>query len=65
MAREGGAEPARLRANVTSPGGTTERALSILDAAGSRGIINAALVGAADRARELAVEFGSSVNDER
>jgi pyrroline-5-carboxylate reductase len=59
MAREPGAEPAVLRANVTSPGGTTQRALSILEAADSRGIINAALAGAAERARELAIEFGS------
>jgi pyrroline-5-carboxylate reductase len=55
MAREGTAAPATLRANVTSPGGTTERALSILEAADSRGIINAALAGAAERARELAL----------
>ena len=59
MAREGTAPPARLRANVTSPGGTTERALSILEAADSRGIINAALAGAAERSRELAAESGS------
>ncbi len=60
MAREDNAEPARLRADVTSPGGTTERALSILEAADSRGIINAALAGAAERARELASEFGKN-----
>lgn len=58
MAREGGIEPAELRARVTSPGGTTEVALSILEAADSRGIINAALRGAADRSRELASEMG-------
>jgi pyrroline-5-carboxylate reductase len=59
MARESGTEPAELRANVTSPGGTTARALSILDAADCRGIITAALRGAAERAQELALEFGN------
>jgi pyrroline-5-carboxylate reductase len=59
MARQGDVEPAQLRANVTSPGGTTQRALSILEARDSRGIINAALTGAAERSRELAAEFGS------
>jgi pyrroline-5-carboxylate reductase len=58
MAREGTDEPARLRANVTSPGGTTERALSILDAAGVRETVASAINGAAQRARELAEELG-------
>jgi pyrroline-5-carboxylate reductase len=65
MAREGTAPPARLRANVTSPGGTTERALSILEAADSRGIINAALAGAAERSRELAAQSGSPPNQDQ
>ncbi|MFW6094340.1 MAG: pyrroline-5-carboxylate reductase [Pseudomonadota bacterium] len=60
MAREGNDPPATLRANVTSPGGTTERALSILDAAGTRGAVEQAMAGAAQRARELAKEFGQS-----
>ena len=60
MAREGQDSPARLRANVTSPGGTTERALSILDAAGTRDTLQRAVAGAAQRARELAEEFGRS-----
>jgi pyrroline-5-carboxylate reductase len=58
MAREGAATPGTLRQNVTSPGGTTARALSILDAGGTSGIILDALTGAATRARELAEEFG-------
>ncbi|HEX7034586.1 MAG TPA: pyrroline-5-carboxylate reductase [Pseudomonadales bacterium] len=58
MAREGGEPPAVLRANVTSPGGTTERALSILDAAGVRDTVRQAVAGAAARARELAEELG-------
>jgi pyrroline-5-carboxylate reductase len=58
MAREGDDPPGHLRANVTSPGGTTERALSILDAAGAREAIERAIAGAAERARELAEGFG-------
>ena len=58
MARESNQTPAELRGNVTSPGGTTERALSILDTADCQGIINAALTGAAERSAELAKEFG-------
>ncbi len=60
MARESGEPPGRLRANVTSPGGTTERALSILDAAGTRAAVERAVAGAAQRAKELAEEFGQS-----
>jgi len=60
MARQRDAEPARLRQNVTSPGGTTERALDILEAAGVRRTLGAAIEGAALRAQELAREFGQS-----
>ncbi|MCB1683232.1 MAG: pyrroline-5-carboxylate reductase [Pseudomonadales bacterium] len=60
MARAGDRAPARLRANVTSPGGTTERALSILEAAGVRRSVEEALTGAAQRSKELAEEFGRS-----
>lgn len=58
MAREGVDPPATLRRNVTSPGGTTERALTILDAAGTRAVFQQAVAGAAQRAKELAEEFG-------
>ena len=60
MAREGDSAPAQLREAVTSPGGTTERALSVLDTADCQGIIRAALQGAAERSAELAKEFGSN-----
>ncbi|MEQ8993441.1 MAG: pyrroline-5-carboxylate reductase [Pseudomonadales bacterium] len=60
MACEGEDEPAVLRANVTSPGGTTERALSILDAADVGAAVRRAVMGAAERAEELAKEFGES-----
>jgi len=58
MAREGSDSPATLREKVTSPGGTTERALSILDAAGTRESLVRAVEGAAEKARELAQESG-------
>ena len=45
---------------VTSPGGTTERALSILEPAGVRRSVEEALTGAAQRSKELAEEFGRS-----
>ncbi|MFT5390688.1 MAG: pyrroline-5-carboxylate reductase [Gammaproteobacteria bacterium] len=54
MALEGTDSPATLRANVTSPGGTTERALSIFADAGIEDIVRRALTGARDRSRELA-----------
>lgn len=45
---------ARLREQVTSPGGTTEAALRSLDAAGWAGILSDAVAAATARSRELA-----------
>lgn len=59
MARNGDPSPATLRENVTSPGGTTERALSILNEHDVHGAIKQALAGATRRAEELAEEFGN------
>lgn len=50
---------ARLRAEVTSKGGTTAAAVSSFDAANLRGIVSAALKAATDRSREMARAFGS------
>jgi pyrroline-5-carboxylate reductase len=48
-------EPAKLRQNVTSPGGTTEAALKILMApAGLQALMTKAVAAAAKRSRELA-----------
>ena len=58
MASQGDATPADLRARVTSPGGTTERALSILETHGARVAFRAAIIGACQRSRELARELG-------
>ena len=42
-----------LRANVTSPGGTTERIIDTLDKADLNGIFEAALEAALIRSREI------------
>ena len=56
----GSPEPAAvLRARVTSKGGTTERALAVLDEGGLHGLFERALAAAAERSRGLAAEFGA------
>lgn len=52
--------PAELRAQVTSKGGTTERALAVLEAGGVTELFANALAAARDRSRSLAEEFGQS-----
>ena len=51
--------PATLRSNVTSPGGTTQAALALLEARGVKSAFVAAILAARDRARELGDEFGA------
>jgi pyrroline-5-carboxylate reductase len=58
MALEGGEEPAQLRRRVTSPGGTTEKALQALEAGQIERLFDDAVVAAMQRARELADLFG-------
>lgn len=58
MALEGGEEPAQLRKRVTSPGGTTEKAVQVLEAGRIEKIFEDAVVSAIQRARELADLFG-------
>ena len=58
LAQNSDAEPATLRAQVTSKGGTTERAIATLEARGVKASIIAAAKDAATRARELGEEFG-------
>lgn len=58
LALESDEEPALLRQRVTSPGGTTERALAVFEEGGLRQLVTRALTAARDRARELAVELG-------
>ena len=58
MALEGGEEPAQLRRRVTSPGGTTEQAIKVLEDAGIHAAISRAVTAAVERSRELADMFG-------
>lgn len=58
MALESPEEAATLRQRVTSPGGTTERALQVLEQGGLRELFAKALSAASDRSVELAKMFG-------
>lgn len=59
MALESSEDAAALRRQVTSPGGTTERAIAVLQEAGITEIISRAVQAAAARSHELADEFGA------
>lgn len=58
MAMESSESPEKLRQRVTSPGGTTERALAILERGGIRDLLRDALTAARDRSRELSQLLG-------
>ncbi len=58
MALEGGEEPVLLRRRVTSPGGTTERAVQVLEKGHIGRLFNDAVSAAVERARELAEILG-------
>ena len=60
MALEGAEEPALLRKHVTSPGGTTEAAIKVMEQNGLRTILNEAVAAATRRARELGDMFGKN-----
>lgn len=60
MALESSDAPATLRAKVTSPGGTTERALAVLEQGGMRALVSQAL----EAARARAVELGDALGGE-
>ena len=57
MALEGDVDVAELRRRVTSPNGTTERAIGLFEQGGLRQLVEQALTGARDRADELAKEL--------
>ena len=59
MACEPEADPATLRRNVTTPGGTTEAALNVMSDQSLPQTVDNALQAAAARAKTLAKEFGS------
>jgi pyrroline-5-carboxylate reductase len=58
MALESNDSTALLRQKVTSPGGTTERAIHELEDGGLRSLFENALIAAALRSRELATQLG-------
>src|SRR3990170_997953 len=58
MALEGSEEPRELRRRVTSPGGTTEQAVKVLEEGGLRRLFKNAMQAAGDRARAIADMFG-------
>ncbi len=60
MALESSESSEELRRRVTSPGGTTERAIGILEEGDIRGLFEKALSGARDRAQEMAEELGKA-----
>ena len=60
MAMESHDDPATLRQRVTSPGGTTERALAVFEERGLRSAFAAALMAARDRSVELSDLLGGS-----
>lgn len=59
MALESSEDASALRRRVTSPGGTTECAVAVLEENGFAGMVSKALQAAAARSRELADEFGA------
>lgn len=58
MALEGHEEPSQLRRRVTSPGGTTEQAVKVLEQGNIRHLLKQALQAAINRSREIADMFG-------
>lgn len=54
MARQASEPPAVLRAQVTSPGGTTQAALTVFEEGDLPGLVDQALIAARDRASALA-----------
>ncbi|MEE9413078.1 MAG: pyrroline-5-carboxylate reductase [Methylococcales bacterium] len=60
MVAETGESPAQLRRKVTSPGGTTEKALGIFEQHNFKPVVAKALQGAYDRSIELSKIIGQS-----
>ena len=60
MALESEEDATMLRQRVTSPGGTTERAIKALQEGGFKELMSKALHAATERSRELANEFGNN-----
>jgi pyrroline-5-carboxylate reductase len=58
MAREGDEPPGELRRRVTSPNGTTEAAIEVLEREQLHAIVGRAITRATERGRELAAQWG-------
>jgi pyrroline-5-carboxylate reductase len=58
MALESDVDLVELRRRVTSPGGTTERAIQSFEADGLRDVVSRAMRAASDRAVEMSNEMG-------
>ncbi len=61
LAKAGPESPTQLRERVTSPGGTTEAAMSVLNAAGMQQTIGEAIRAAAQRSRDLGARLEQGV----
>lgn len=61
MAIDSTHSPAELRQHVTSPGGTTEAALAVLEKSDLRSILKKALIAAKNRSEELANLLGEKI----
>ncbi|CAG0969572.1 pyrroline-5-carboxylate reductase [Gammaproteobacteria bacterium] len=59
LAIEAAESPAELRRKVTSPGGTTERAVAVFENAGLRSLVLDAMRAAENRAVEMSKELGA------
>lgn len=64
MAVQSSDSPATLRGKVTSPGGTTERALALFASQGLEATVRTAMLGAAERSAEMAAELSPPVTPE-
>ncbi len=53
---ESGEDPAQLRANVTSPGGTTAAGLAVFEEAGFEDLVQRVVTAATERSKELGAE---------
>lgn len=62
LLKQTGQSPKELKDRVTSPGGTTITALSVLEKAGFRGHIMQAVLEAANRAKEMEKESGGKTS---
>ena len=58
MVCESDVDAAELRRRVTSPNGTTERAVNLFQQGGFEALFETAMTGARDRSIELAEELG-------